>query len=161
MDWDAISAVAEVISAIGVVVSLIYLAVQVRDSNRESRIAANGEIAREYNMFLQHLSADPARQNLWVRAWGSEDANLTEEERSYVLMLTGIFMRVVENAFLKFQSGRMEQRSWEPYFQIIRRGAISPSFNWYIEMREDMHTQEFVALLKSIAAAPAEREMFR
>jgi NAD/NADP transhydrogenase alpha subunit len=37
MNWDAISSVAEIIGAIAVVVSLIYLASQVKQSNTQAR----------------------------------------------------------------------------------------------------------------------------
>jgi hypothetical protein len=160
LDWNAIGAAAEVVSAVGVVASLIYLGLQIRDSNRESRIAANAEIAREYRGFLQFLSSDSSRQSLWMRAWGDADPNLSDEERNEILVLTGIYMRIVENAYLQFKAGRLEQRSWDPYLQITRRGAISPTLKWYIEMREDMHTADFIALLKSIMSAPAEQKIF-
>ncbi len=44
MNWDAIGAVSEVAAAIGVVVSLVYLAVQIRENTRSSRSATRQSI---------------------------------------------------------------------------------------------------------------------
>jgi hypothetical protein len=40
MNWEAINAIAQLISAVGVVVSLLYLAVQVHRSTRIAKLAA-------------------------------------------------------------------------------------------------------------------------
>ena len=44
MNWEAIGAIGEIIGAAAVVVSLIYLATQIRTQNNEARLAATHEI---------------------------------------------------------------------------------------------------------------------
>jgi hypothetical protein len=39
MNWEMLSAIGQVVAAIGVIPSLIYLAVQIRDQNKERRRA--------------------------------------------------------------------------------------------------------------------------
>jgi hypothetical protein len=46
MNWDAVGAIAELTGAIGVIASLLYLAGQVRSSNRASLINAKLENTR-------------------------------------------------------------------------------------------------------------------
>ena len=45
MNWDAIGAIGEIIGAIAVVLSLIYLSVQVKKQSEESKIAGMHNIA--------------------------------------------------------------------------------------------------------------------
>jgi len=40
LDWEMISAVGQMLGAVGVIISLIYLAAQIRNQNKESRHAA-------------------------------------------------------------------------------------------------------------------------
>ena len=49
MDWDAISAVAEVLAAAGVIITLVYLAVQIRQNSQliERNIEATQVIATD------------------------------------------------------------------------------------------------------------------
>src|SRR6478672_12886781 len=39
MNWEMLSAIGQVVAAIGVIISLIYLAVQIREQNKERRRA--------------------------------------------------------------------------------------------------------------------------
>ena len=49
MNWDAIGAIGENVGALGVILSLIYLASQIRMQNRESRLAAATEWTNQWN----------------------------------------------------------------------------------------------------------------
>jgi hypothetical protein len=40
MNWEMISAVGQMLGAVGVIISIIYLAAQIRNQNKESRRAA-------------------------------------------------------------------------------------------------------------------------
>ena len=40
MNWDAIGAIGNIIGAFAVVVSLIYLAIQIRTQNKQSKLSA-------------------------------------------------------------------------------------------------------------------------
>ena len=48
MNWDAIGAVGEIVGAMAVVVSLVYLGSQIRVQNRESRLAAMHDVSIGY-----------------------------------------------------------------------------------------------------------------
>lgn len=53
MDWDVVSAVSELIGAVAVVASLIYLATQVRDSSTTAKLnAVQANREQRINMFL-------------------------------------------------------------------------------------------------------------
>ena len=41
MNWEMISAVGQVLGAIGVIISIVYLAAQIRNQNKESQRAAD------------------------------------------------------------------------------------------------------------------------
>lgn len=45
MNWDAIAAVGEIMGALAVVVSVAYLAVQIRKQTAESRLTAARELS--------------------------------------------------------------------------------------------------------------------
>ena len=44
MIWDAIGAVGEIVGAAGVIISLIYLAVQIKNQNIQSQLTAENEM---------------------------------------------------------------------------------------------------------------------
>ena len=40
MNWDAVGAIGEIVGAFAVVLSLVYLSIQIRTQNNESRLAS-------------------------------------------------------------------------------------------------------------------------
>ena len=58
MDWEAIGAVGEILGAIAVLVTLFYLASQIRQNTLTSRAAMHHQVATEFNrlheMILSH-----------------------------------------------------------------------------------------------------------
>ncbi len=51
MIWDAIGAVGEIVGAAGVIISLIYLAVQIKNQNIQSQLTAENEMTSQWNDF--------------------------------------------------------------------------------------------------------------
>ena len=49
MNWDAVGAVAEVVGALGVIISLVYLALQIRQSNSTDKLTATLSLQESYN----------------------------------------------------------------------------------------------------------------
>jgi hypothetical protein len=51
VNWDAIGTIAELVGAVAVVVTLIYLAAEIRQSITSARVAARLEMTRQYSDF--------------------------------------------------------------------------------------------------------------
>ena len=56
MNWEAISAIGQLVGALAVVISLIYLANQVRGNARETRLAAMRSTLDFLNRFTQQIA---------------------------------------------------------------------------------------------------------
>jgi len=56
MNWNALSSVAEFVAAIGVIASLVYLAVQVRQNTQSIRASTYEGMLRGSGEFLRPLS---------------------------------------------------------------------------------------------------------
>ncbi len=66
MNWDAIGAIGEVFGAIAVVVSVGYLAIQVRKQTEESKLAATRELAAQFQTGLDMLAQDGELISIWA-----------------------------------------------------------------------------------------------
>jgi hypothetical protein len=67
MNWDAIGALAETIGALAVVISLIYLAVQIRSGTKALRTTLRDSAFRYLGEWKYVLSADPELPWLFKR----------------------------------------------------------------------------------------------
>ena len=73
MNWEAISAIGQIVGAIAVVVSLIYLAREVRSSADAAQLASRHSLADIFTRWIQQLSGHPHLRELYYR--GIQDLN--------------------------------------------------------------------------------------
>ena len=106
MDWNAISTIAESVGAAGVIISLIYLARQVRESNQNAAIEANERLARDY---ASHGSVVMSDENVEIFVKGLNDFfSLTPTERVKFDHSMAAYVNLVEATLLHNQAGRIE-----------------------------------------------------
>ena len=110
MNWEAIAALAELLAALGVIASLVYLATQVRGSARQSRLTAAQSVLSETNRLLQSLpSAELAEvyargQKGWVHL--ESDAEVVQLSAFYLALI-----RVYEESFNYHKQGLVDEAS--------------------------------------------------
>ena len=80
MNWDAVGAVGEVVGAIGVIVSLLYLATQIRQSNTLERANAYRDFLEDSSSVFADLYRDPELHRLWRAGVYAKEA-LSEEDQ--------------------------------------------------------------------------------
>ncbi len=104
MNWEAIAAVGETIGAIGVVLSLLYLATQIRQSRKQSQLEATRSLVEAINGFTDVLAELPDLSDIYLR--GLQDfSSLEPVERVRFSSLMGRLMRTYEQ-MLQHDSGR-------------------------------------------------------
>ena len=149
MNWDAISSVAEVIAAIGVIISLIYLAKQIRAQVEESRHAAAHEIASGWREMLQPL-LDPDFAQLFVQANADFDS-LTEAQRIQIIAQQQTTFRLWEEAFYQYRGGRLNKTIWDPMVKQYQSYISIAAFQRVWELRRSAYGDEFVEFVDGLA----------
>ena len=92
MNWDITSTIAEIVGAFAIVISLIYLAIQVRAQNGEARIAAMHDISVGYRDTLANF-ADEQTAILFDKAMQDYES-LTQVESIRLISVVGRVFRV-------------------------------------------------------------------
>ena len=59
MNWDAIGAVGEIVGASGVIISVIYLALQIKKQTKESQMASMRDLSQQMQQNLDPVVSDP------------------------------------------------------------------------------------------------------
>ena len=102
MNWDAIGAVGEVIGAVAVVGTLVFLAVQVRDgmrvqreTNALARAAAGDRSFDQFTGFRRMLATDPDTARLWMAGCAAEQLDVIDNERFNQLAVDYLFLYVM------------------------------------------------------------------
>jgi hypothetical protein len=66
MNWEMINAVGQMLGAIGVIISIVYLAAQIRNQNKESRRAAMNVLTGHWSDLNRTLVENPDLAALWM-----------------------------------------------------------------------------------------------
>ena len=149
MNWDAIGALGEIIGAAAVVLSLGYLAVQIRNQNTESRLAAMHDISAGWRaaseQFTDHELAD-----IFIKANHDFDSLSEAEALRFIAGVHGIF-RVFEEAYIQHSLGRLDTNLWDAMNHQYASYLAAPAFRKYWDIRGYQYNadfQEYVAKLK-------------
>jgi hypothetical protein len=147
VDWDAIGAVAELLGALGVIASLIYLAVQIRQNTESVRMASHHGVAEQFQRSNLAALEDPQLAELLIR--GLPDASsLSDVDRLRVdLYLLSLF-RTYEELYQLHQKGLVDHELWDSREQSMMRWMSYPGVrSWWRDSQVHMFIASFRAYI--------------
>ncbi len=147
MNWQAVGAIGELAGAIGVIASLAYLAIQVRQNTRSVRGEMYDSIVTSIVDLVEPLAQDQKLARVFetaVEDW--EDVSF--EDRSQMVYLLFSIFKEFENLHYQYKHGTLDPALWEGWNNLIlsyyrmagvhtwwqmRRRAFSAGFQEYLE----------------------------
>ena len=139
MNWEALGAIAELLGAIGVIATLVYLALQVRESReatqantRQMRGQAYVELAQITRDQLTWLRDNPEGFDVITKAQDNWD-NLTADERRLAAVWNLDEAQYHELAFVLWQEGAIDEDTYlvrERYFLSLLVGDSGRKTWW-------------------------------
>ena len=145
MNWDAIGAIGEVLGAIGVVASLLYVARQMHQNNANQRAAAKIEMTRQFMDFSDMLMNDTGLAELHNRGLRGEE--LTEDEEFIFQRLMAKSTWYFSTMFYLVQQHGMTDDDWEESYSVIRWYCRMPGYVRFWRNRERAHGADFLAFM--------------
>ena len=85
MNWDAIGALGDVLGAATVVISVLYLALQIKQSNRQSASTTGTEVLAEMNRIQEFVFSDPGGAVLLLKLKEGGELSPEEEIKAHVI----------------------------------------------------------------------------
>ena len=154
MNWDALGAIAELIGASAVLVTLIYLAVQTRDNAKVMRSRAIWDAQVSFVEVNETLSGDGAVANLVYKVLSDPDG-LTERE-TYQLhrFCRGWFQRM-EAQFALYKAGILDEEVWQlrcGYAHSLLKHSLFQDW-WEMDKKNSMFTRAFIAAIDEAGEA--------
>ena len=120
MNWDAIGAIGEVLGAILVGATLVYLAVQLRQNTSALTSSTFQTLSSSMASNMEFFAGDPAISALLLKAQGGL-GSLTAEERARFGFVMVMAFRRIETVFVQRSLGFIDARLTEGF----ERSAIS------------------------------------
>ena len=152
MNWEALGAVGEIVGAVAVVLTLGYLAVQIRQNTRTVRASTHQATMRSWNEINVAFGSDPVAANLLLR--GSEDlAQLEHDERFQYTLLMRAVLGTYADAFLQFRERLISREVWSTSGGNIATILKGPGAREWWERNRHLYPEAFQQAVSQLLAA--------
>jgi hypothetical protein len=126
MTLAELAAFGNFIGGLAVCVSFIFLALQLRQANRNQRsLMQHGRSTRTRDVFMRF--GDPAVTALVLRAFEA-DPTLSDAEYFAFYSLAGAIFMNYEDSFRQFRAGTLDRESWESDRRTLEWLLTSPGY---------------------------------
>jgi len=131
LNWEAAGTIAEVIGAVAVVVSLLYVAAQIRHSTNSTKAGTSFSINTALTSTNNALRSDGEFAEIWIRACQSLDA-LSEVERvratSHMLELINLAVYIDQLEQQRLSDAHID---YIPWIAVLYRD--NPGFRSFVD----------------------------
>ena len=142
MNLGDLANLGQVIGAIAVVVSLFYVANQIRQNTNAVRSATAQTVHEHFANWYHLIAADAELAR--IAASGLRDyASLSEQEKVRFIAAFMAFLSYGQNAFLKWRQGLLEPALWTGWEQVLMNLIGAPGGKGLWKERAYLFGEEF------------------
>jgi hypothetical protein len=150
--------IAEVIGAFAVVVSLIYVGVQVNDSNMAVRSASVNDANVAVQEWYMQIGSDQQTSRLFYRALMSDEPLSNEDEFQFIMMFHGVFL-AFQNSYLMAEEGTIDADLVDGLTGAILTVKDTPGMKRYWRQRRTTLHPRFVRYVDELLQREGETPM--
>ena len=149
MNWDALSAISQLIGSLAVVLSVLYLAVQVHQSTRVAKLAMQDAAATALRDVTKPLMENAELERIW--RVGLEDISaLSIEERARFFHAVYQFLKAFETIHFHYVYGMMDRDLWQGWHGLLRHYVVAPGMAHYWKLRPEVFSERFRNFVNSL-----------
>ncbi len=154
MTLEDLGNIGDFLGGIGVVITLAYLAVQIRKNTQSVRSASLHSISTSISEFMDKIAQDPALTKLWFDGL-SGTVQLSEVDAQRLNLLLMSLVRRWENAFHQSRAGMLESASWSGMREGLTLVFSSPGVQAWWKGARALFSADFVAFAERASDAMA------
>lgn len=148
MNWEAIGAIGEVVGAVAVLVTLGYLALQIRQNTAALRSTATQGAHDQAAGVYRTLSADPELAMIFVRGTENPD-ELSDAEMARYFSFLQSTMFYAQNWYSQTHDRLMDGELLSSWTRVVTDLSKKPGFQRFWESRRYIYSPAFQAYLET------------
>ncbi len=133
----------EFVGAMGVVISLVYLAKQMQQNTTSVRAASFNSMAQNSMNLLQHAFIDAEFAEFLHRAENNPSSLTAEETVRWDAYMTAVY-RHFGNLVYQYRVGALDQEMWESYESTLEIHLRTPSWGAWFEENKSLFSRSLV-----------------
>jgi hypothetical protein len=142
MTLETMSQIGEFVGGLGVILSLIYLAVQMRSNTRAQRADMTARIL-DRMAAQQHTYAFDAEASRFFSRAITDPARLTMDERNQFAWLMTEFLSAMEFLMQQFDEGNVDAQTWQRWSDTLDWWLTFPGIRVFWQARPTPYTEKF------------------
>ena len=138
MNWDAISAIGQMLGSVAVFVTVVYLALQIKHARIAQNAASFESVNQGFNSINALLSADESLTRIILK--GNDDlGSLNPVERYRYFATHQSYANQYAQMFSLFKVGVLSKEDWELHLDSLVAGSL-PKYRGIVNMPADLWT---------------------
>ena len=151
MNWEAVGAIGEIAGAIGVIVTLVYLATQIRQNTKASNVIAVQAAIEGSAKWHELMASDVELAEVFWRALEDPEAVSAAERRQFASVLL-VFLRREQLVYYLHQQGTLPEQMWTARIRTLCGVLNQPGAHLFLEAGGETLPDDFRQFLKDTMA---------
>src|ERR1700751_3830886 len=148
-NWDAISAISQLVGSLAVVLSVLYLALQVHRSTRVAKLATQDAAATALRDVTKPLMENADLERIWRVGLENIEA-LSVEERARFFHAAYQWLKAFETIHFHYIFGLMDRQRWEGWHGLLRHYGAAPGIAHCWKLRPEAFSERFRNFVNSL-----------
>ena len=152
MNWDALGAIGELVGAAAVVLTLGYLAVQIRQASKSSRQQSyNDLVTRRTNLLNKMVESDNVTA---IVIAGMRGDAMKEGEAQRFTSWSLNYVSHMQDVYLQWRAGLVEENVWLAERQFLAVLVELPGFAAWWQVATQYYLPEFISEVAKLEPIP-------
>jgi hypothetical protein len=148
MTLNELGNIGEIVSSIGVIVSLVYVAVQIRKNTETERTSTYQSVVSDFGSLNQTMSNNAELSYLYVKAM-ENFVDLKSDEKARVSQLFFVTFHYFENMYYQYRKGYLEEDVWRGWKRLMLTYYARPGFQTWWSVRRVVYSESFGGFLEA------------
>jgi hypothetical protein len=155
VNWEAISAIGQIVGALAVVISLIYVAREIRSNARAARLASMETVVR----WLRQLAEHPDLRELYYRAIHDFDSLEGADLVGFGVLMNQLF-HIIQETYYQQADGHLDPRVWRETEVSVSEVIAYPGVQAWWRLRSHWFGEEFAKYINQVQRTAGPPRMF-
>ncbi|WP_443631701.1 hypothetical protein ABXT60_05290 [Candidatus Njordibacter sp. Uisw_056] len=150
MTLNQVALIAEISSAIAIFISLIYVAIQIKDSSKAARSSATSDATQSIQSFYMELGSNRQISELWYDILTTGKSKSKHDEFQFMMMTHSAFI-AFQNSFYLSQEGTLNTELRDSIGSSIIAVRDLPGFVLYWKQRKGFFNKGYVDWIEGLS----------
>lgn len=142
MTWDALAAIGQLIGALGVIASLVFVGIQLHQGTKAVRGSASQAYSSLYYAINASIIDNGELARIWRESLADFDGQDADAKVRFIALASSIF-RFYESSRAQWLRGQLDDEHWDMIERQATSFASQPGIKSWWKLRRQWHSTQF------------------